>query len=194
MDLTALAARLAALPNGPALAQESTRRAAIALLLREGLDGVEVLLMRRAEREGDRWSGQIGLPGGHADPSDGDLCATAVREAREEVGLDLEREAELVGRLVPVQAKARGDLLPMWITPFVFAARGALVPRVGPEAVEAFWFPLERARNGELAWTHRYRREDEERVLPAWRFEERVVWGLTYEILSGFLQILPTAR
>jgi len=193
VDIAALSARLAALPDGPVLTQEATRRAAIALLLREGAGGSEVLLMRRAERDGDRWSGQIGLPGGHADPADRDLLETARREAREEVGLDLEREAELVGRLVPVQAKARGYLLPMWITPFVFAARGAPEPRVGPEAVEAFWFPLERARRGDLAWTHRYRRETEERVLPAWRFEERVVWGLTYEILSGFLALLPAS-
>jgi hypothetical protein len=57
--------------------------------------------------------------------------------------------------------------------------------------VEVFWFPLARARAGELACTHRYGREGEERVLPAWRFGERVVWGLTYEILSNFLRVAP---
>jgi len=146
--------------------------------------------MRRVEREGDRWSGQIGLPGGHVDAEDRDLVATALREVREEVGLDLERDTRLVGHLQPVQAKARGQLLPMWITPFVFCATGELAPVPGPEAVEVFWFPLERARSGELAWTHRYLRGDEERVLPAWRDGERVVWGLTYEILSGFLRVV----
>ena len=160
-------------------------------MLRTRAGESEVLLLRRAQREGDRWSGQIGLPGGHADPEDADLLATAVREAREEVGLDLASEATLAGRLAPVQAKARGVLLPMWITPFVFCASGELDARAGPEAVEVFWFPLSRARAGELAWTHRYRREDEERALPAWRFEERVVWGLTYEILAGLLRVAP---
>ena len=42
----------------------------------------EILLMRRAQREGDRWSGQIGLPGGHAEDFDEDLVATARRESR----------------------------------------------------------------------------------------------------------------
>jgi len=190
MDPHELATRLRALPPGPEL-QPETRRAAVALVLRSLPAAPEVLLMRRADREGDRWSGQIGLPGGHADAEDADLLATAVREAREELGLDLARDAELLGRLTPVQAKARGYLLPMWITPFVFDARTVLEPRPGPEAVEAFWLPLTRARAGELAWTHRYRREQEERVLPAWRFEERVVWGLTYEILNGFLRVAP---
>lgn len=189
MDMEELARRLRGLPEGDAPPPQ--RRAAVALVLRtRGVDP-EVLLMRRAERDGDRWSGQIGLPGGHADAGDRDLVATALREAREEVGLDLEHNARLLGHLPAVQAKARGFLLPMWITPFVFQAQAELAPIPGPEAVEVFWFPLTRARAGELAWTHRYRRGDEERVLPAWRDGERVVWGLTYEILSGFLRLAP---
>ena len=157
-------------------------------MLRAG--AAEVLLMRRIERADDRWSGQIGLPGGHHDAGDADLVATAMREAQEEVGLDLAREAELVGVLPAVQAKARGFLLPMWITPVVFVARGELAPVPGPEAAEAFWFPLARARRGELAATHTYRRGEEQRVLPAWDCGGRVVWGLTYEILAGFLRVL----
>ena len=191
MDLDELERRLRALPDGSAPPGETARRAAVALVLQAVDAAPEVLLIRRIERQGDRWSGQIGLPGGHADAEDRDLVATALREAREEVGLDLGRDARLVGRLPPVQAKARGFLLPLWITPFVFQARAGLAPVPGPEADEVFWFPLERARSGELAWTHRYMRESEERVLPAWRFGERVVWGLTYEILSGFLRVAP---
>lgn len=190
MDPDELARRLQALLETPVRAQESTRRAAVAIVLRGGALS-EVLLLRRAEREGDRWSGQIGLPGGHADAHDPNLAATARREAREEVGLELARDARLLGALAPVQAKARGQLLPMWITPFVFSAIAELAPRPGPEAVETFWLPLARARAGELAWTHRYRRADEERVLPAWKFEGHVVWGLTYEILAGLLRVLP---
>lgn len=190
MDPDDLARRLEALPEGPLLTQETTRRAAVAIVLRPRAE-VEVLLMRRARREGDRWSGQIGLPGGHADAGDEDLLATALRETREEVGLDLARSARLLGRLPAVQAKARGIVLPMWITPFVFHAESELAPVPGPEADEVFWFPLTRARAGELAWTHRTMRATEERVLPAWRLGEHVVWGLTYEILSGFLRVAP---
>lgn len=188
MDVELLAQRLHAAEGRSALT-EVERQAAVALVLRDGAAGLELLLLRRAERDGDRWSGQIALPGGHADAGDPDLVATARREAHEEVGLDLERDARLVGRLDAVQAKARGMLLPMRITPFVFAAEHALAPHPGPEAVEVFWFPLARAWRGELAWTYRYRRETEERVLPAWRFEERVVWGLTYEIVSAFARV-----
>ena len=191
MDVEELARRLRSLSDEPDGVGQGASRAAVAILLRLREGAPEVLLMRRAEREGDRWSGQIGLPGGHADAEDADLHATALREVREEVGLDLARDARLVGRLHPVQARARGELFQMWITPFVFCSTAELEPRLGPEAVETFWFPLDRARSGELAWTHRYRRGDEERVLPAWRDGEHVVWGLTYQILSGLLRLAP---
>jgi 8-oxo-dGTP pyrophosphatase MutT (NUDIX family) len=189
VDLDDLIARLAEARPETAPGDPDHRQAAVAIVLRPASDGPHVLLMQRAVRPGDRWSGQIGLPGGHAEPVDADLVATARRETSEEVHVDLERDARLIGQLATVQAKARGRLLPMAITPFVFVAERELEPHPGPEADAVFWFPLGRARSGELAATHRYRRETEERVLPAWRFEERVVWGLTFEILSRFLAL-----
>jgi 8-oxo-dGTP pyrophosphatase MutT (NUDIX family) len=49
----------------------------------------EVLFIKRAGRAGDRWSGHTALPGGKRDPEDADDVAAAVRETREEIGLDL---------------------------------------------------------------------------------------------------------
>ena len=195
IDLAELAARLAS--HGAELpAFDERARAAVAIVLAgaQRSDALDVLLLRRAERADDRWSGQIGLPGGRVDARDRDLAETARRETLEEVGVDLADSAALAGHLAPVQAKARGNLLPLWITPFVFVARAPLVPVAGPEAAEVFWFPLGRARGGTLASTHRYRRGEEERVLPAWRDGERVVWGLTYEILSEFMRAAALER
>ena len=49
----------------------------------------ELLFIKRATRVGDKWTGHVALPGGKRDPEDGDDQVTAMREAMEEVGIDL---------------------------------------------------------------------------------------------------------
>ena len=52
------------------------RRAAILLALRARADGEpELLMIKRAEAEGDPWSGHIACPGGRMEPGDHDLDA-----------------------------------------------------------------------------------------------------------------------
>jgi 8-oxo-dGTP pyrophosphatase MutT (NUDIX family) len=104
-ELTALAARLA---RGEATedAGASGRQAAVAAVLRAPPDGgdAEILLMRRAERHGDPWSGHMAFPGGRREEGDATLLDTAIREAREEVGLDLRAHGTLLARLPDIQA------------------------------------------------------------------------------------------
>ncbi|WP_144901910.1 NUDIX hydrolase [Halobellus captivus] len=56
-----------------------------------------VLFTRRADHLGEH-PGQMSFPGGSREPVDADLCATALREADEEIGLRPD-EASVVGRL-----------------------------------------------------------------------------------------------
>jgi 8-oxo-dGTP pyrophosphatase MutT (NUDIX family) len=58
-----------------------------------------VVLTRRRE-ELRRHAGEISFPGGREDPGDASLCATALREAEEEIGLDPDG-VELIGALQP---------------------------------------------------------------------------------------------
>jgi 8-oxo-dGTP pyrophosphatase MutT (NUDIX family) len=170
----------------------SDRRAAVAAVLRVRDGGPEVLLIERAVREGDRWSGQVALPGGREDERDVDLRATAVRETREEVGLDL-GGARLLGRLPWVRAVARGKMLPMTISPFVFGLDGgadepALV--LSDEVAAAFWFPLAPAADGRLDDRYEWRLGPLPMKFPCWRWQGRVVWGLTYQMLRSLITAL----
>ena len=145
--------------------------------------------MRRAERDGDPWSGQISLPGGRAEPGDADLLATALRETREEVNLDLATDAELLCRLEALRARTRGRLLDMDVTPFVFGLLRSVETR--PDLVEAhsvFWLPLTCAARGELDEEYALEHEGALHRLPAWRFDSHVVWGMTHRMLTELLR------
>ena len=52
----------------------------------------EVLFIKRAEREGDRWTSHVALPGGRREPDDADDRAASIRETKEETGLDLNKD------------------------------------------------------------------------------------------------------
>jgi 8-oxo-dGTP pyrophosphatase MutT (NUDIX family) len=182
-----LAARLEALAARAPGVEPPPRRAAVAVAL-ELAGPPRVLLMRRAAHPADPWSGQVSLPGGGHEPDDADLLATALRETREEVGVDLRRDAARLGVLAPRRARARGAVLDLDVSPFVFALERLVEPELNEEAEEAFWLPLDRAMRGELDHLYVYHHTDgSTHELPAWRFEQRVVWGMTHRILSDLI-------
>ena len=97
--ITLAAVRRALRDHHPEVAHApEARPAAVALVLLEGAQGLEIILIKRAERGDDPWSGQIALPGGRYEVGDPDLEATAVRETSEETGVDLSG-AERMGAL-----------------------------------------------------------------------------------------------
>jgi 8-oxo-dGTP pyrophosphatase MutT (NUDIX family) len=167
------------------------RYAAVAAVLRDAPEGAEVLLIRRAESEGDPWSGHMALPGGRRDPEDPDLLSTARRETREEVGLDLCRHASLLGALDPLPAIARGRRVGMTIAPFVFALGLDVELTPNAEVFETLWAPLGDLRAGTGATTIHWTHDGEDLVLPAWDVRGRLVWGLTYRMLQALLERLP---
>ncbi|HEX9794878.1 MAG TPA: CoA pyrophosphatase [Planctomycetota bacterium] len=190
VDLKALEQRLAALPDDHPAGAEDCTHAAVAMILEAQPPETRVWLMRRSEHQEDPWSGHISLPGGRAAPGDADLLETAVRETLEEIGIDLRRCARCLGSLPPLRAVAYGRLVPLVITPYVFAVETPIAPRPSAEAQEVFPLPLEAVASGALDHVHHWRGDGAEGNLPSWRHDGRVVWGLTYRMLRSLLDVL----
>jgi 8-oxo-dGTP pyrophosphatase MutT (NUDIX family) len=164
------------------------RPAAVALVLLEGPQGLEILLIRRAERADDPWSGQIALPGGRYDAGDPDLEATAVRETREETGVDLSG-AERLGVLDDLYPRA-STLPPVVVRPFVFALarRAALVP--SDEVQRAFWLPLGRLSDPGVRREVTLPLRGGARTFPAYLVDDELIWGMTERIVTPFMDLV----
>ncbi len=164
------------------------RPAAVAVILLEGADGLEALFIRRAERPGDPWSGQVALPGGRHEPADPDLFATVIRETREETGVDLV-SAEPLGPLDDLYPRTP-TLPPVVVRPFVFALlrRPALVP--SDEVQRAFWVPLARFSEPAVRRDVTLSVRGAVRTLPAYLVDDELIWGMTERILTPFLELI----
>lgn len=164
-----------------------TRHAAVAAVVRYVREP-EVLLIRRTEHPGDPWSGHMAFPGGRHEQGDPDLRATAVRETREEVGVDLAAHAEPLGQLDEFQALGRGAPVDLAIVPFVFALHTEVALAPNDEVAEAMWAPLGPMLRGEVAAVRPYVWHGKEVALPAFRVGEHLVWGLTYRMLETLFE------
>jgi 8-oxo-dGTP pyrophosphatase MutT (NUDIX family) len=166
---------------------EARRLAAVAMLLRERRQQPEVLFIRRAEHEGDPWSGDLAFPGGGIEPGDPDPRAAAERETREEIGL----------RLAPRQylgqsAELAGAYLPITISCFTYLLEDDPDFRLNGEVVAAFWVPLrtllEPQRNRLVCFEYRGAQRQHPVIdLPEW--SERPLWGITYRLVQQFLAL-----
>ena len=171
-------------------ADETMRRAAVALVFRAGPDGEpELLFIKRAEYPGDPWSGHIAFPGGRREDGDASLADTAVREAREETGIDLTTHGGILGvldELLPQSVR-----LPEFVVaPFVAVLHEMPALTLASEVAAAFWVPL-RALRDLGHW-----RETEvsgagyRMTRRAFHHDGHVVWGITERILAQLLGLL----
>lgn len=160
--------------------------AAVAIVLAPDPDAV--LLIRRAERTGDPWSGHMALPGGRHESGDLDLLTTAIRETSEEVGLVLGPE-DLAGTLDDVVPRTP-VLPPIAVRPFVFmpAHRPQFV--LNPEVADARWVQLDRLLHPESRRRVRVEIQGGSREVEAYHLEDAVVWGMTERILSSLAALL----
>jgi 8-oxo-dGTP pyrophosphatase MutT (NUDIX family) len=189
-EIERLAAALRLHPGVAAQPEEPVRYAAVLLALRLGDHGEpELLMIKRAEAEGDPWSGHIACPGGRMEPGDHDLEQTAIRETWEETGIDIAREGEILGTLDDVYPRTP-TLPPLVIRPFVGVVRSDVRIIASPEVAEAFWVPLPALRERASWGMGLVRVRDQEEMRPTFRHGPYTVWGLTERVLRQFLERL----
>ncbi|MFF2849710.1 NUDIX hydrolase [Streptomyces sp. NPDC058001] len=161
------------------------RQSAVLILFGEGARGPELLLMERASSLRSH-AGQPSFPGGSLDPEDGDPrgegpLRAALREAREETGLD-PAGVQLFGVLpklyIPVSAFVVTPVLGWWREP---TPVGVVDPA---ETARVFTVPVADLTDPEKRATAVHPRGHEG---PAFLVESALVWGFTAGVIDRIL-------
>jgi 8-oxo-dGTP pyrophosphatase MutT (NUDIX family) len=167
------------------LDDRTLRRGAVLLLLYTATDGVCLPLTRRDPRLAHH-GGQISFPGGGWEPSDASLAETALREAREELGIDPTR-VRILGALTPLNVPVSANQ----IFPFLACHAGRPDFRPEPtEVAEIIETPVRLLLHPDVR-AEKIRVRDAEPVrTPYYQVGPHEVWGATAMILSEFLALV----
>ena len=149
----------------------------------------QVLFIRRAERAGDPWSGDMAFPGGREEPGDETLRATAIRETFEEIGLAL-ADADFRGALPPLVSPLRLPTRGFGIHPYVFTVPSWPAFQPSEEVAGIHRFALQRLLDGEGRSRFTWQGPGESRELPCVRLDGTFVWGLTLRVVDALLERL----
>ena len=181
---------LAERPGALAPDDGAPRRAAVAIVLRQTDEQrIELLLIKRSERDDDPWSGHVALPGGRFDPDDATLQDTAVRETREETGIDLAADGLVFGTLDELRPRTP-SLPPIIVTPYVAIVRPDVTIETSDEVAAAFWVTLDSLADPTSTMEAEVTARGNTWRVPSYHVGGYTVWGMTERILRNLLTLL----
>lgn len=171
--------------------EESILQAAVSIILRDGDNGTELLMMQRAKHERDPWSGQMSFPGGKIDSQDKDAKAAAIREAFEEVGAEL-RDEDFIGQLDDLYGLKVDDVFSVHVACFVFKPQHELKLKANYEVADMVWLPISALDDRANAFDYKHPK-DPALSMPAVMINEskdQILWGLSLRMLANLHELL----
>ena len=161
---------------------ERFRRAAVLVPLVDGRNGPELIFTVRASHL-PHHAGQIAFPGGGLEPGE-DLVDAALRETREEIGIDVARDAVL-GMLDDHPSPA-GYVA----TPVVARIQGPVELVLDRNEVEE-WFTAPLIELAQIPARSELRRQETfQRRIHSFQWNDRRIWGFTGNVVKNLLDVL----
>lgn len=165
------------------LPEDGRDAAALLLLYPKGGEAQVLLTVRTKHLPTHR--GQVSLPGGGVRPGE-NFIETALREAREEVGIEPD-ELEILGILSSLHIPVSGFILHPIVA--VSAQRPFIRPRAG-EVARVLEVPLTVLRDPARVRVEDWLHDEQWYRVPYFSVDDSKVWGATAMVLSEFLWVI----
>jgi 8-oxo-dGTP pyrophosphatase MutT (NUDIX family) len=147
------------------------------------------LLFTKRSEEVKHHKGEISFPGGAVDEEDKELIHTALREAREEIGLR-ESDVQIIGVLDDI----------VTITKFIVTPVIGLFPHPYPfkvsevEIAELIEVPLSSLLDENSFSEREIFRGGQNEIVYSYQYGKHIIWGATARILKQFLDLITSPR
>lgn len=164
----------------------TVKKSGVLILFYKKEDETHLVLIQRPIYKGTH-SGQIAFPGGKVEESDKDIIHTALREANEEVGVEMD-DVEVLGKLSDVYIPVSNFL----VTPIVGIIN--YTPRFVPELREVA--EIIELRVGHLIQVETLSLNSIKlsngliMKVPTFEFNQKIIWGATALMLNELRYIL----
>ncbi len=161
------------------------RQAAVLLPLYPDHNTIHLLFTHRPDQLAHH-AGEISFPGGGAEPEDPSLIHTALREAREELGIP-STAIQILGALTPLYIPPSQNLV------HPFAGWIPTLPPLQPDPQEVdqvLAIPLDHLLHPEAIQHEHWWLQGQLREIPCYRYREFCIWGATAMMLSEFFEVV----
>ena len=167
-------------PSGPIT---GLPQAAVLILLYETSEDLNLIYCLRSNNLPTH-AGEVAFPGGKREEKDETLRETALREAQEEVNLEL-KDVEVLGEISSVQSR-----FGLSVTPYIGILKSNTLIADGKEIAEVFSVPLNFIKNNMQKEQKSENWDNKKVFFPFFEFENKMVWGLTAYMTVEFLKLL----
>ena len=165
---------------------KNSNQSAVLVCLYPHLNSIYTVLMLRPSEQGFH-SDQVSFPGGRFEDGDGSLEKTALREAKEEVGIE-PSSLVIIGELTPVYIPVSNYLVHPFIAAFSFRPKFSINSREVKQIIETEITPF---LNGAIKSRGIFKSGLKIEIeAPFYEVQEYKIWGATAMILSELEAIL----
>ncbi|RZO35957.1 MAG: CoA pyrophosphatase [Rhodobacteraceae bacterium] len=162
---------------------ENLTEAAVLIPIVERNNGLKVILTKRSNNL-KQHPGQVSFPGGKSEKTDKSLVATALRETREEIGIN-NKNVEILGQL-----SKHVTITGFKITPFIGKIRTGFSTKIQTSEVsEIFEVPLSYLSNPKNFRVETVKWKGKKRFFYSIPYGPYYIWGATARILKNLADL-----